>query len=48
MLRSAWLCAGATSLAGMRARLQQRISFLEDLEEDGWQLEAPVRCTQCT
>ncbi|KAI3438754.1 hypothetical protein D9Q98_001173 [Chlorella vulgaris] len=42
VLRSAWLCAGATSLAGMRARLQQRISFLEDLEEDGWQLEAPV------
>lgn len=43
VLRSAWLCAGAGSLAAMRARLAQRILLLEALEEDGWQLDAPVR-----
>ncbi|KAI7841312.1 hypothetical protein COHA_004931 [Chlorella ohadii] len=42
VLRSTWLCSGASSLADMRMRLEERIRFLADLEKDGWELMEAV------
>ncbi|PRW59024.1 SOUL heme-binding [Chlorella sorokiniana] len=42
VLRSTWLCSGASSLADMRQRLEERIRFLADLERDGWELMEAV------